>query len=359
MPPPRISRRWPGLLAGAVVAIGAGYVRAAFADNKEQTLNPFTFVRFNIESKESVSNNSSLFRLSPWSTKSAEVWQEQWKKGVWSVSIKQPQLQIARDYTPLPPLPSSPGTQPDPLKGPQDGTSNDGDLNLWIRREVRGEMSNYLHALPLNAEVEIRGPKIEYQLPDQISRIVFLAGGTGIAPALQIAHALQTRTDSRTEIKVLWANRSRTDCAGGVSDGFSRTSAKGASWWKFWVGHGKNTAQVNLMETKDRADQAGAIVNMLSQLKQCSGGMLKVDYFVDDEKTLITPQHVSQLVHDDQQMKSDMGDSGKSLIIISGPDGFVNFWAGPKSWSNGHEVQGPLQGVLGQMQISGWEVVKL
>ena len=354
MPPHKMkTRRWPIIITGAVTAIGAGYVRAALADNKDQTLNPLTFARFHIESKDPVSNNSSLFRLSPWSTKSAEVWQEQWKKGVWSISIKQPQLQIARDYTPLPPLSSSPGGP----EGRHGGTANDGDLNIWIRREVRGEMSNYLHALPINAKVEIRGPKLEYQLPDQIDRVVFLAGGTGIAPALQIAHALQIRHESKTQIDVLWANRSRNDCVGGISDGISRTKSRDNQWWKLW---GQDDAPTQIVR-QDSEQQPGTVVNMLSQLKQLSQGTLKVDYFVDDEKTFVTPQHIDQLVHRPkrQQAKTSVANSGRNLIIISGPDGFVNFWAGPKQWLNGREVQGPLGGALSQMKLSGWEVVKL
>ncbi|GAB7340903.1 hypothetical protein MBLNU457_7255t1 [Dothideomycetes sp. NU457] len=348
MPPTKLSRRWPAYLTTFVAATAAGVIRARMADNKDQTLNPLTFGRFHIVSKESVSSNSSIFQLLPWSTKSAAVWQEQWKKGVWSISIKQPQLQIARDYTPLPPLPSSPATQPDV-------TANDSALNLWIRREVRGEMSNYLHALPLDSQVEIRGPQLEYELPDQISRIVFLAGGTGIAPALQVAHALQMRRNSKTEINIFWANRSRADCVGGVSDGVSHAITKDTPWWKFWGGNRESGVQPIPVED---TTQAGAIVNMLSQLKQRSGGLLKVDYFVDDEKTLIMPQHVSDLVQK-QPVKSVEDRPGKNLIIISGPDGFVNFWAGPKLWSNGHARQGPLQGVLGRMRLSGWEVVKL
>lgn len=352
MPPPQKSLRWPALLSTFAAATVAGVIRARIADNKDQTLNPFEFGRFHIIAKESVSSNSSLFKVLPWSTKSAGVWQEQWKKGVWSISIKQPQIQIARDYTPLPPVPSSPTTEPD--KDNQDVTADDSALNLWIRREVHGEVSNYLHALPLESKVEIRGPKLEYQLPDQISRIIFLAGGTGIAPALQIAHALQMRKDSKTEIGILWANRSRADCEGGVSDGISIT--KGAPWRTFWAGDSETTRQP---VSADAPTQAGAIVNMLNQLKQGSGGLLKVDYFVDDEKTLISPQNIKHLVQNKQPVKSVDGDSGKNLIIISGPDGFVNFWAGPKLWSNGHAIQGPLQGALGRMQLSGWEVVKL
>ena len=82
--------------------------------------------------------------------------------------MKQPQLQIGRSYTPLPP------TQQAEFAG---------GLRFLIRREPPGEFSTYLHKLPISANIKLRGPQIEYKIPKDVDEILFLAGGTGIAPA--------------------------------------------------------------------------------------------------------------------------------------------------------------------------------
>ena len=45
--------------------------------------------------------------------------------------------------------------------------------------------------------------------------------------------------------------------------------------------------------------------------------------------------------------------------MISGPDGFIGHFAGQKVWVNGREEQGELGGILKQLDLSGWEVVKI
>ena len=96
------------------------------------------------------------------------------------------------------------------------------------------------------------------------------------------------------------------------------------------------------------------IVRELDEAKGVSdaiGRNLLVDYFVDEENTLIRPGVVNGLLRDPT--------SGKKLLIVSGPEGFINYWAGPKQWLDGREVQGPLAGALGRMDTTGWEIVKL
>ncbi len=51
--------------------------------------------------------------------------------------------------------------------------------------------------------------------------------------------------------------------------------------------------------------------------------------------------------------------------MVSGPDGFISTFAGPKRWADGKELQGSVGGVLGHL-IAGnpgfwrdWLVLKL
>jgi hypothetical protein len=97
-------------------------------------------------------------------------------------------------------------------------------------------------------------------------------------------------------------------------------------------------------------------VRELDALKEKSKAVtrgLKVEYFVDEEKRFIQPDDVAKKVAGPPQEK------GSRLIIVSGPDGFIEHWAGRKLWVDGREVQGPLGGVLRKMDLGDWKVVKL
>ena len=251
------------------------------------------------------------------------------------MQFKQPQLQIARSYTLLPPVP---------------GTEED-ELHFLIRRERNGEVSGYLHRLPLDAEVDLRGLSAEYELPENVDRVVFLAGGTGIAPALQVASLLAGKAD----VHVLWASRRREDCVDGISD-----TKQPASWKSVFNGWWNTSASPASSNTTDHGKEGeeGVIVSQLETMKQRFGhekGQRKliVDYYVDEEGTFIDPKNVDQLLQ-----SSSRNDKTK-LLFVAGPDGFVNHWAGTKEWKDGQEIQGPLRGVLSSLDVRGWKVLKL
>ncbi|KAK5015065.1 hypothetical protein LTR16_001910, partial [Cryomyces antarcticus] len=329
------------LLASAVV--GAG-IRAftSDADSQSSSINPHTFTPFTLVSREPVSSTSSIFTFAHRGNPDATgALRDAWKRGVWSIQIKQPQLQIARAYTPLP-----------PLADPSDAEL--GAIRLLIRKENKGEVSGYLHRLPLEALVELRGPSLEYELPNDVKEILFLAGGTGIAPALQITHALQ----DKARIHVMWATRRREDCRGGSSDTRQAPKVGMLAGWKGLF----SQEQADLSNAQEGNHEQNAIVRQLQSAKERSkripGCELSVDYFVDEESSLITPQSVLQ--HTQSSKSPDSSTTqGRKLILVSGPEGFVNYWAGPKRWEGGREAQGPLGGVLSRLRLEGWEVWKL
>ncbi|KAJ3677050.1 hypothetical protein LUZ60_002774 [Juncus effusus] len=107
-----------------------------------------------------------------------------------------------------------------------------GHLDLLIKVYFKGEhpkfpnggqMSQYLETLPLNSNIEIKGPvgHIEYtgrgnflinNKPQFAKRLAMIAGGTGITPVYQVAQAiLQDQPDDKTEMDVVYANRSEDD----------------------------------------------------------------------------------------------------------------------------------------------------
>lgn len=262
------------------------------------------------------------------------------------MQIKQPQLQIARSYTPLPPSESDDG-------------SSANDLHFLIRRDPHGEVSGYLHKLPLNASLDLRGPQIEYEIPEGVGEVLFLAGGTGIAPALQLVHTLLERESSLLgklpKIRILWANRKREDAL----DLPARKPEVQESWRSWLTGSGPAVGiEISIREP----DDACVLTNQIKLLKVKHADRFDLKYFVDEEKAFIDESVLSKYV------KSNVGTESKGtgkkgqrrrLIVVSGPEGFVNYLVGPKKWSGGKEGQGPLGGLIGGLYLEGWDVQKL
>ena len=330
------ARRWQKrTLWLSVPVIFFGYVAyVKYLCWDEPNLNPQGFIPFTLVAKEPVSSTSSLFTLSPrWATRNAQIYHQAWKDGIWSVQVKQPQLQIARSYTPLLPF----------LNCEQ---SIDSDLRFLIRRDPQGEVSGYLHELPVGAEIELRGPHLEYAIPNDVDEVVFLAGGTGIAPALQVVHHLMVLSsssrDESPKVRILWANRRREDALGLPMNNQER-------------------AEGNTLTARPYR-LPSLLARELTNLQQDHQGKLSIEYFNDDQGSFITEDVLARCFSDSTRPAKKCpreGSAGKKLILVSGPDGFVKYYAGPKVWQGGVEHPGPLGGMLKKLDLSGWEVWKL
>ena len=322
------------------ICIPLGYaLKWAFQrqDDAENGITSDGFVKYTLTSKEDISSTCSIFTLQPATSSPIDTLDPSLKHTITSVQFKQPQLQICRNYTLLPRTDSQ-----DPK-----------ELRFLIRRERNGEVSGYLHRLPLGADIEVRGVFPEYQFDDGSSdarlRVLFLAGGTGIAPAMQGAQILAPLAD----VHILWASRRREDCLGGISDTV-RSSSSGWNLWGWW----------SRKSGRAGSQEKGTIVSELDQLKNhaLSGSQptkLLVNYFVDEEGMFIQPSDVQKLLQNDRIDVSGENFAARKILFVSGPDGFINHWAAPKQWKDGHEVQGRLGGVLSTLDLNGWEVVKL
>lgn len=295
------------------------------------------FVKYRLAKREDVSSTCAIFTLRP-VLGGKGIGVDGGARAIQSVLFKQPQLQIARAYTLLP---AEPGQADD-------------ELRFLIRREKGGEVSGYLHRLEAGADVEVRGPHAEYVLPEKVGKVVFLAGGTGIAPALQTAKAVSGEAD----VHILWANRQREDCEGGKSD---TVSEAGGSWGEMFAGwfsaFGTPGKDAKVQDTAVEKRPKSEIVRRLEALKRDGQGRVAIDYFVDSEERFIKPVEATTLVR--TSFSLDAKPEGKNVLFVSGPEGFVNAWAGPKVWQNGEELQGPLGGALAKLDLKDWEIVKL
>ncbi|KAG9246334.1 hypothetical protein BJ878DRAFT_497416 [Calycina marina] len=269
------------------------------------------FTSFTIIGKELVSTTAFILTVRPDNAAGLveDPYTKEWKHGTWSVEFKQPQLQIARSYTPLP----SPTVD-------ARFDSKPGDLRFVIRREESGEVSNYLAGLPVGRKVELRGPHLGIELPGYTTEVLFLAGGTGIAPAMQVAHKLlEADATASARMHIVWANRRREDCL-----------------------------------------PTSCIPRELEALQHKHPGNFKMTYLVDAEQTLIDHKQLSTWTKNVLPGKSGfVTRTDSKLLFVSGPEGFMNVIAGAKKWEDGKEQQGEISGLLKRLGPRDWKVIKL
>jgi ferredoxin-NADP reductase len=265
-------------------------------------------------------------------------------QGTWSLELKHPQLSISRRYTPLPPpwIPSRTST----LAAESTAALQPGDIKLLVRKYDTGEVSRYLHSLKPGSTIECRGPYSELEIPPEASKVLFLAGGTGVAAGLQVAGALARRGISEQgqakEMMMLWANRRREEVVGLGDE----------------AGRAEMNEMVTMVEDLERKAETVADVKV------------RTKYFVDEENRFIQRKDLEEALRsfsseqgkvrvtagagqDEQRQKHD------KLVLVTGPDGFVEYFAGPKRVRNGVEVTGMTGGLLSQMKLDGWTVVRL
>ncbi|RYP59316.1 hypothetical protein DL770_010234 [Monosporascus sp. CRB-9-2] len=324
---------------------------------------------------------------------------EAWDHGLWSVEIKQPQLQIARHYTPLPPPIAAP-TNPGGERGREGG-----ELRFLIRRMDGGEMSNYLSRLDVGDRVWLRGPHLGFDVTrrlDGADRIVFLAGGTGVAPALQVARRLLLTKDGGRDddhgpsVSLLWANRRGVDALARET----RKQQQTAFFGKFW---GSSEAAAD----NGAGAESSSLSEQIRELRRRYPDRFSVHYFVDEEGSFIgakdvvaamgaprvratsrlvppakeCPWHsataLEMLPNDDDASRGPESPcvcartvnerAGSNLLFVSGPEGFIEAYAGPKRWGEGGEMQGPVLGLVGRLMkkvgcgggMGDWLVLKL
>ncbi|KAJ4406513.1 hypothetical protein N0V82_010095 [Gnomoniopsis sp. IMI 355080] len=374
----------------ALVALALATLSQRSKSDPRATLNKDLFTPCTVVSNLPLSFNSFLLtiQLPPLATNDAAI-AAAWRHGLWSIEVKQPQLQIARHYTPLPSQAAA-------------AAAAAGQLQLYVRQYEGGEVSTYLSRLRAGEQIEIRGPHLGFDLGARLGpqegvsrKVVFLAGGTGVTPALQAAeYAL--RRDDRVDVEILWANRSGVDCAG-----CQRLPGERSGW--FSSGKGP-------VDGRHLKEEPSALVRQIKELQAAyerKGRKLEVKCAVDEEGSVVKARDIMDAVgklghfegpfspschfHSQRQLEysteeSDVfssspngdekgnpaphcicegeGVKGKNLLIVSGPDGFVSAYVGPKVWADGGERQGPVGGVISALMKrnpeiwKGWLVLK-
>jgi cytochrome-b5 reductase len=137
----------------------------------------------------------------------------------------------------------------------------------------------------------------------------------------------------------VWANRRREDCEDGTS----------------------------LRNDPNSNGRTGHIVRELQNLQLKYPDNFSVEYLVDEEGTYLNQKMVAELTKKTGS-ETKFGSVAlrgaiatridSKLLFVSGPEGFVNFLAGPKRWEGGKEGQGEVGGILGRLWLRDWKVWK-
>lgn len=218
-------RNWT-IVSTAVSASGLAYYwqsqRAKIAE-----LSPDHFTPYKITHKQDIDSSHFLMELTPLKKQRTNLWSKMGSENLWSVEIKQPDIMVVRNYTPLPLLFD---IQTKELTVMEDGDFADGKLCFYIKQYTEGEVARWLHQLPNGHVLELRGPFIEYELPhykDEVKRnrrclsngsegaeedkfvyqpfdIAMFTAGTGIVSALQL---LLTESPFRGTIDLFYSCR--------------------------------------------------------------------------------------------------------------------------------------------------------
>ncbi|KAM0561902.1 hypothetical protein ACHAPJ_003073 [Fusarium lateritium] len=372
---PLQARIFPSLVVVGVILVGGGYYLLT-PPSRPNTLNDITFVPYAVTEREAISPTSFVITAVPRIPNPSLPYlhpsDSRWSNPLWSVEFKQPEVQISRHYTPLPPLASE-----DPA---------DGALRFYIRTVGDGEMSNYLGRRRVGEDVFLRGPHVGFELAERLgehSRLVFLAGGTGVVPGMQAAKAVLD-SNQNSNVDLLWAVRKREEVQ-------KNSAPRQQSSWKFWQDKKPTTLGLEV-------EGPSPVTKRLQDLKRTYGGRLRIQVVVDEEGTRFQGKDISSAItaspataasfnascrFHDQAMhvhasefalpeapgcvcKPTEGTApGKNLFIVSGPDGFIEYYAGPKIWLGGQQTQGPIAGVAGQLQRQNpalardWLVLKM
>ena len=396
------------LAVGLFLAGSFIYFTGSSSTNSQTTLNDNTFVPYTITSRTAISPSSFVLAVFPQTPNPDPPYllpsSNRWRHPLWSVEFKQPEVQISRHYTPLPPSlavvsPSNDVSSSEMVNVEETG-ERAGQLRFYIRAVGDGEMSRYLTRLRPGHTVWLRGPHVGFDLVRRLGAsksIVFLAGGTGVVPGMQAARVVLDGFED-SKVSLLWAVRKREEVHSGRGDGSETTleNASKRSWWDF------RSSTKAPFELEVGMPKPSPVAAQLADMKTQYGDRLSVQVVVDEENTFFDQNHIRKALNSlsdnttsspssytsgscslhDQKMHEQASEfeggssvchcpptdgvlPGKNLFVVSGPEGFVSHYTGPKTWVGGIQAQGPVGGVVAAIQkedqrfAQEWLVLKL
>jgi len=161
-------------------------------------LNPSKFVSLKLAKITKLTDNTAIYRfaysdpeaVSGMTVASCLVT----KSAIGSVKDDGSRANVIRPYTPL----SRPNQK--------------GSLDLAVKTYPEGKMSKHIASLKVGDSLDFKGPilKTSYK-PNQFDSIGMVAGGTGIAPMLQVVDEILANPADKTKVSLLFGNQTESD----------------------------------------------------------------------------------------------------------------------------------------------------
>ncbi|CBQ68105.1 related to CYC2-cytochrome-c mitochondrial import factor [Sporisorium reilianum SRZ2] len=291
-----------------------------------------------------------------------------------SIYIKEPSLVIERAYTPL--YDTLPGSYSTALVGASSEEKH--TLDLLVKRYADGELGRMLHRAVPNATVpqlEVRGPVDTWSFERDSAaggvpaRIVMVVGGTGVTPAFQLVTSLFGRPGSGRAQEV---DVPKVDVLYATPD---LESALLLPQLHALKEEHRDKVSVSLfaehvaasLSPADRAalgpqlSASSAAASRRSWLPSVFGGKgskadAKLELTAVGAATNI-PVYKSRITRQHLEHVLSATKTGRTLVLVSGPDGMVDALAGPKSRDG--QRQGALSGMLASLGCRQEDVFKL
>ncbi|CAI2020780.1 hypothetical protein SEUBUCD646_0H00930 [Saccharomyces eubayanus] len=323
-----------GLLATGVIGCYLGYRCFKGKDNNSE-LSPSHFVKYEISHKQDIDSSHFLLELTPLIRQNVNMWSLMTAENLWSVEVKQPEVMVVRSYTPLP-LQFNPVSKE--LEILKDGDNADGKLCFYIKKYENGEVARWLHQLPKDHVIEIRGPFIDYEFP-------------------------HLPNESKRSRECLYTSRSNTEIPNEDED--SKFTYQPYDIMMFTAGTGIVTAlqllltespfrgSIKLFHTSENIQQLGPLNSILLKLQ--ASNRVRLQVFESDKQTRNKIlEDIGKAIPRPSSYKGKLPFSSISgrgfepiLALVCGPEGYISSISGRKLDLN----QGPIKGLLA---AKGW-----
>lgn len=211
--------------------------------------------------------------------------------------------------------------------------------------EEGGGLGKYLCDMEVGSPIQakIKGERMMHGSSAVVGRgwknIGLVAGGTGIAPLLQIARIALESEPERPRVHLLFVNHTRNDILG--KDEIEALAKEHPD--NFFVTYSFTREDERIITTEGECSIDGSNSNFA----RGRGDSVLAGTAL--------PKPSSSIAE---------GEPTDTMVLVCGRDGFVAHWAGPvgraktKDGSKGPKIQGPLQGVLAEAGFTADQVFK-
>lgn len=419
-PVTRTSRYLPKLIIFTTLLWGGYTIKVWFFQPEEgadspDLLSPHEYHKFLITHKEEIDPEHLLIELLPkhnhWQYsyyidyEQKSIWNGE---RIWSVTIKQPEMMVERSYTPLPlyfmKSELTRSGEKEPLLrviNNADDLDKNGKMCLYIKKYQDGEVSNYIAKKKVGDELELRGPHTTFRFPyhpanekwkrptfrdipfkteadpiahtdgevqelPKIDNIVFYAGGTGIAPILQV---LFSKNPYRGFIFIHYSARNPGEIRPFERYLYFLEKMGRIKFIPHYDNISSTRLDVNDIEnpvpfhylSPRRAEELSAL--SYGEKAEAKNQKLSPTATVEtpkesgktsekEESRLYFNNAIEQAIH-----SSKNEPEGPSIAFVCGPEGYITHVAGPRDLVNSN--MGPVKGLLGYKNWNNTNTFKL